>query len=83
MIFIAKSLPSIYIQPVLIRHAVDKYSFLIYIYLYPGISQQLENYENYNDPDLVQAFLKKWWVESDFKVPNLPLSLRLKQKQNR
>ena len=19
-----------------------------------------------NDPDLVQAFLKKWWVESDF-----------------
>jgi len=27
---------------------------------------------------LVQAFLKKWWVESDFKVPNLPLSLRLK-----
>jgi hypothetical protein len=31
-----------------------------------------------NDPDLVQAFLKKWWVESDFKAPNLPLSLRLK-----
>jgi hypothetical protein len=28
--------------------------------------------------DLVQAFLKKWWVESDFKAPNLPLSLRLK-----
>ena len=25
-----------------------------------------------NDLDLVQAFLKKWWVESDFKVPNLP-----------
>jgi hypothetical protein len=24
------------------------------------------------------AFLKKWWVESDFKAPNLPLSLRLK-----
>jgi hypothetical protein len=37
-----------------------------------------ENCENRNDPDLVQAFLKKWWVESDFKVPNLPLSLRLK-----
>jgi hypothetical protein len=34
--------------------------------------------ENRNDPDLVQAFLKKWWVESDFKVPNLPLSLPLK-----
>jgi len=29
--------------------------------------------ENRNDPDLVQAFLKKWWVESDFKAPNLPL----------
>jgi hypothetical protein len=27
---------------------------------------------------LVQAFLKKWWVESDFKAPNLPLSVRLK-----
>jgi hypothetical protein len=25
---------------------------------------------------LAQAFLKKWWVESDFKAPNLPLSLR-------
>jgi hypothetical protein len=27
------------------------------------------------DPDLVQAFLKKWWVESDFKAPNLPLKI--------
>jgi hypothetical protein len=26
---------------------------------------------------LVQAFRKKWWVESDFKAPNLPLLLRL------
>jgi hypothetical protein len=42
------------------------------------ISQQPENCENRNDPDLEQAFLKKWWVESDFKAPNLPLSLRLK-----
>jgi hypothetical protein len=33
---------------------------------------------NRNDPDFVQAFLKKWWDESDFKAPNLPLSLRLK-----
>jgi hypothetical protein len=33
---------------------------------------------NRNDPDLVQAFIKKWWVESDFKAPNLPLSLRFK-----
>jgi hypothetical protein len=38
------------------------------------ISQQPENCENRNDPDLVQAFLKKWWFESDFKAPNLPLS---------
>jgi hypothetical protein len=30
---------------------------------------QPENCENRNDPDLVQAFLKKWWVESDFKAP--------------
>jgi hypothetical protein len=36
--------------------------------------------ENRNDPDLVQTFLKKWWVESDFKAPNLPLSLWLKCK---
>jgi hypothetical protein len=40
----------------------------------------MENCENRNDPDLVQAFLKKWWVESDFKAPNLPpLSLRLRK----
>jgi hypothetical protein len=31
----------------------------------------LQNCENRNDPDLAQAFLKKWWVESDFKAPNL------------
>jgi hypothetical protein len=42
------------------------------------ISQQPENCENRNDPDLVQAFLRKRWVESDFKTPNLPLSLRFK-----
>jgi hypothetical protein len=30
---------------------------------------------------LVQAFLKKWRVESDFKAPNLHLSLRLKWKE--
>jgi hypothetical protein len=39
---------------------------------------KLENCENRNDPDLVQAFLKKLWVESDFKALNLSLSLRLK-----
>jgi hypothetical protein len=27
---------------------------------------------------LVQAFPKKWWAESNFKAPNLPLPLRLK-----
>jgi hypothetical protein len=27
------------------------------------ISQQPENCENRIDPDLVQAFQKKWWVE--------------------
>ena len=27
------------------------------------ISQLPENCENRNDPDLVQAFPKKWWVE--------------------
>jgi hypothetical protein len=39
------------------------------------ISQQPENCENRYDPELqlVQAFLKKWWVESDCKAPNLPL----------
>jgi hypothetical protein len=42
------------------------------------ISQQPENCENRHDPDLVQAFLRKWWVESNFKAPNLPLSLRFK-----
>jgi hypothetical protein len=32
-------------------------------YLYTDkISQQPENCENRNDPDLVQVFLKKWWV---------------------
>jgi hypothetical protein len=46
------------------------------------ISQQPKNCENRNDPDLVQAFLKKWWVESNFKAPNLPLSLRLNGSGN-
>jgi hypothetical protein len=30
------------------------------------ISQQPENWENRNGPDLVQAFPMKWLVESDF-----------------
>jgi hypothetical protein len=28
--------------------------------------KQPENWENRNGTDLVQAFPKKWWVESDF-----------------
>jgi hypothetical protein len=32
---------------------------------------------------LVQAFLKKWWVESDFKAPNLPLSESEQQDETR
>jgi hypothetical protein len=39
-------------------------------YINRQISQQPENRENRNDPGLVQAFLQKWWVESDFKAPN-------------
>jgi hypothetical protein len=35
------------------------------------LSAKPENCENRNDPDLVQAFLKKWWVESDFKTTEL------------
>jgi hypothetical protein len=42
------------------------------------ISQKPENWENRNGPDLVQAFPKKLWVESDFTAPDLPLPLRLK-----
>jgi hypothetical protein len=36
-----------------------------------------EERENHNGPDLVQAFLKKWWVESDLTAPNLPLPSKL------
>ena len=42
------------------------------------VYKQTKSVNNRNDPDLVQAFLKKWWVESDFKAPNLLLSLQLK-----
>ena len=35
-----------------------------------------EKLGNPNDPDFVQAFPKKWWVESDFTAPNLPLPLK-------
>jgi hypothetical protein len=42
------------------------------------LTELKENCENRNDPDLVQAFSKKWLVESDSTAPNLPLSLRFK-----
>ena len=45
---------------------------------YLNRQNQSENCENRNDSDLVQAFPKKWWVESDFTAPNLLLSLRFK-----
>ena len=35
---------------------------------YDKISQQPENCENRYDPDLVQAFLKKWWIESESNI---------------
>jgi hypothetical protein len=51
--------------------------------IFLSISQQLENCENRNDPDLVQASLKKWWVESDFKVPPALITVQSKKtKQN-
>jgi hypothetical protein len=32
------------------------------------ISQQPENWENRNGPDLIEVFPNKCWVESDFTV---------------
>jgi len=33
-----------------------------------------ENWENRNGPDLVQAYPKKWWVESRYYGANPPAS---------
>jgi hypothetical protein len=41
------------------------------------ISQQPENWENCNGPDLVQAFPREWWIESDVTAPNLSFPLWL------
>jgi hypothetical protein len=63
------------------KHNINKKLHFLTEYLnhwYFSSQDRLKNCENRNDPDLVQAFLKKWWVESDFKAPNLPLSLRSK-----
>jgi hypothetical protein len=54
-------------------HIVKMYKDKVSTKMSKWESQQPENCENRTDPDLVQAFLKKWWVESDFKAPNLPL----------
>jgi hypothetical protein len=64
--------------------AENIYDYLPWIFKYSGDNHSIidrgdntsiidrENCENRNDPDLVQAFLKKWWVESDFKVSKFP-----------
>jgi hypothetical protein len=39
--------------------------------LYRQNQSTTENCENSNYPDLVRPFLKKLWIESDFKAPNL------------
>jgi hypothetical protein len=57
------------------------YDLQTHNYINRQISHQPENCENRNDPDLVQAFLKKWWVESDFKAPNLTKSGSLRFSQ--
>jgi hypothetical protein len=43
----------------------DKGKVKTHKYINKQIQSTTENCENHNDPDLVQAFLKKWWVESD------------------
>jgi hypothetical protein len=50
---------------------LDMTSFNIFL-------QKSENWEKCNRPDLLDAFPKKWWIESVFAAPNLPLPLRLK-----
>jgi hypothetical protein len=61
-----------------VRYKLISYQAKIISQQTDKISQQPENWENRNGPDLVQAFPKKWWVESDFTTPNLQLPLRLK-----
>jgi hypothetical protein len=65
-----------YVYHIQYKYLLNNQRDLFHFRFYYEISQQPENCENRNDPDLVQAFLKKWWVESDFKEPNLPLALR-------
>ena len=53
-----------YIDTYFVNKGNNKITELRTILQTDKISQQPENCENRNDPDLVQAFLKKWWVES-------------------
>jgi hypothetical protein len=57
------------------RHDIAE--ILLKVVLKHQKSKSLENGKIYHKSEDL-AFLKKWWVESDFKAPNLPLSLRFK-----
>jgi hypothetical protein len=57
---------------------IHKYSSAALYCLMGKFTIQRENWENRNDPDLVQAFPTKWCVESDLTASNPPLPLRLK-----
>jgi hypothetical protein len=48
--------------------------------LFADDTKMFRNIADGEDKEILQddLELKKWWVESDFKAPNLPLSLRLK-----
>jgi hypothetical protein len=53
-------------------------STLFYFTFGDKISQQPENFENRNDPDLVQAFLKKWQRDG----PNTSTNVTQKNRGN-
>ena len=49
------------------------------IYVIKRNNKITENSEqSYKGKVKTHKYIKKWWVESDIKSPNLPLSLRLK-----
>jgi hypothetical protein len=56
----------------LIRYARTSSNYSDFRKRHLHLRNRLLNCENRNDPNLVQAFPKKWWVESDFKAPNPP-----------
>jgi hypothetical protein len=63
---------------------VDRFCLFIYLWVLTFPLEDCSEFGNFvitlisYIKYMVQAFLKKWWVESDFKEPNLPLSLRFK-----